>query len=264
MTTASLNGVQLEDSVPEALVLQVLRPLAGTRRHVAVDAPGRAGSWIFPEEPGDRIIAIMVDLQADGFDTRRAAVRNLAEWADVGTMTRLVIDDEPDRYHDAILDDAPEISEWLTYAEPIRLAFRCNPYALALVPTVETFTASGSPDSGTFTATDDLDAFPVVEITPTDGTIATLTWTLNGDAISFAETIADDATVTISSISDTVTEGESGDVELSGAFNPAAVAMSTVSGSFGRIVGGSNSWALEWTGTATQVSVSITWRERFR
>lgn len=264
MTSASLNGTELADAVPEALVLQVLRPLAGARRHVSVEAPGRAGSWIFPEEPGDRTIALVIDLQADGFDTRRAAVRNLAGWADVGTTTRLVIDDEPDRYHDAILDDAPEIFEWLTYTEPIRLAFRCNPYAWALVADVETFTASGSPDSGTFTADDELDAFPVVEITPTNGTVATLTWTLNGDAISFAETIAEDATVTISSISDTVTEGESGDVELSGAFNPAAVAMSTVSGTFGRVVGGSNSWALEWTGTATEITVSITWRERFR
>lgn len=265
MTDLNLNGVALSTAVPDALVLKVARQLAGARRNVFVDVPGRSGSWVFPEQPGDRTLVATLDVSSASFADRRAAIRALAYWADVGAVARLIVDDEPDRYHEAILDASTDPAEWLTYVEQLELPFRVGPYALAIALSVETLAVSGgSPESSTFVAPDTVEGVPVVEITPTDGTMTELTWTLNGNALTFGETLLSGETVTISSLSDTVTLGVSGDVDLTGAFVPAAVAMGAVSGDFGRIIEGVNAWSLQWTGTATTATVTVTWRERFR
>ena len=264
--TASLNGVELADAVPAALVVSVARQLAGERRHVFVDVPGRSGSYLFPEQPGDRSLRLELDLQASTFDERRAAVRDLAGWADLTGSARLILSDEPDRYHDAILDDRPELLEQLVYAAS-SIVFRVGPYALAITPTTVALAVSGAgSDSGTFTGTETggVDAFPVVEITPNDGTLTSFAWTLNGTELSYGSTVAMGDTITVSSISDTVTLGASGDTDLTGAFVAGLVAMATVSGDFGRVLPDSNDWAFEWTGTATDITIEVTWRERFR
>jgi len=265
MTDLNLNGVALSAAVPEALVMKVARQLVGSRRNVFVDVPGRSGSWTFTEQPGDRTLIATLDVEAGSFAARRAAVRNLAYWADVGAVARLIIDDEPDRYHEAILDAAVDPAEWLISVELLELPFRVGPYALASAASVRTLPVSGgSPESGTFTAPDTVEGRPVIQITPTDGTMTALTFTLNGQALDFAETLLSGSTLTISSISDTVTRGVSGDVDLTGAFVPASIAMGAVSGDFGRIIEGVNAWSLVWTGTATAATVTATWRERFR
>lgn len=265
MTDLNLNGVALSTAVPEALVLKVARQLAGARRNVFVDVPGRSGSWVFVEQPGDRTLIATLDILATTFADRRDAIRRLAYWADVGAVARLIVDDEPDRFHSAILDASVDPAEWLTAVEQLEVPFRVGPYAEAVALSIETLLVSGgSPDSGTFVAPDTVEGLPVVEIRPTNGTMTELTWTLNGNALTFGETLLDEETVTISSISDTVTLGVSGDVDLTGAFVPAAVAMGSVSGDFGRIVEGVNAWSLQWTGTATTATVTVTWRERFR
>lgn len=266
MTSASLGGAELATAVPEAEVLRVARQLTGGRRNVHVDVPGRAGSWTFPEEPGDRTLVLELDIAGATFADRRDAVRRLADWCDLGYVARLVIDDEPDRFHDAILDDSATVDEWLLAANAVAVPFRCAPYALAITPTEAAVTATGSPDSGAFTnlGTSNVEALPVVEITPTDGTLTSFTWTLNDTATSFGELVNSGDTVTISALADIVTREVDGDAELTGAYLANLVAMGTVSGDFGRIVPGANTWSLEWTGTATTVAVGITWRERYR
>lgn len=266
LVTASLNGTQLADAVPSAIIVAVARQLAGERRHVFVDVPGRSGSYLFPEQPGDRTLRLELDLQCSTFDERRAAVRDLAGWADLSDSARLILSDEPDRYHVAILDDRPELLEQLVYAASA-LVFRVGPYALAITPSTATLAVSGAgSDSGTFTGTETggVDAFPVVEITPNDGTLTSFGWTLNGTQLSYGTTVAMGDTITISSLSDTVTLGASGDTDLTGAFVTGLVSMATVSGDFGRVVPGSNDWAFEWTGTATDITIDLTWRERYR
>lgn len=266
-TDVTLNGVALSTAVPSAIVTRPERPLVGSRRDVFVDVPGRAGSWKFAEEPGDRIIELAVDILAETFEARRSAVRALADWCAVGAASNLIIDDEPDRYHVGILDNDPDPDEWLNHAGSIRLRFRCDPYALATALSSETVAVSGGgSDSGTFNVDDVLDAEPIIEITPNDGTITGFTLTVNGYAISYtAPTIASGNTVTISSISDTVTAGTNGDTMLTGAYNPASVTMGFVTANlFPLLVNGTNAWSLTWDGTATDITAEITWRERFR
>jgi len=261
--TASLNGVELTDLAPSALIVDIARQLVGQRRSVFVEMPGRAGSWKFPEKPGDRRVSIELSLSAASFAERRAEVRAVAAWCDLDGPARLILSDEPDRYHDALLEDGA-VFEQLAHGSG-SLTFRVGPYALAITPSSTEITATGSgSDSGSFTGADELDALPVVEITPTDGTLTGFEFTLNGDAISYGDTIAAGDTVTISSISDTVTLGASGDTDLTGAFVAGLVAMGTVSGEFGRVIPEANDWALNWTGTATEITIAITWRDRYR
>jgi predicted phage tail component-like protein len=261
MTDITLNGAALSDEVPEAEVLRVTRPIVGARREQYVEVPGRAGSVLYPEEPGDRSLTIAIHILGDTFNDRRDAVRRLADWADIGQRSRLVIDDEPDRFHEAILAGAPTFDEWLTSGSG-DLEFRTGPYALALAASVVDLTLPDN--SGTFPIDDDLPAFPVVEITPTDGTITSFTFELNDTSLSYAGLVNDDATITISSLAYTVTQGANTDINLTGAFDIGAVDLADVSGTFPVLLPGTNAWTLTWDGTATTVDVRITWRRRHR
>ena len=319
MTTASLNNVALATAVPSATILSVSRPLVGARRHSRIAIPGRPGGWTFDEVPGDRTISLVVTIGATSFAARRAAVTELAYWADIGTTMRLVIDDEPDRYHDVILADAPDVAEWLLSGD-VTLAFLAGPYASAVALSTEAIAAAGAgADSGTFSIADRVAAEPVIEVTPTNGTVSAFTLTMNGDALTWGASaggarptapvieladapatspaagafvafvatggrgyatyadgyvydglgwrlalIASGETLTISSISDTVTVGINDDVDLVGTFDVAALDISDVAGTFPLLLEGLNTWALAWTGTATAVTLDITWRERFR
>lgn len=263
-TELTLNAIPLATAVPEAYVLQVTRPLVGKRRHSRVEIPGRAGSWIFDEEPGDRVLEIEVDLQAVSIEARREAVRALAYWCDIGSSAPLVISDEPDRYHVALLDDDPDPEEWLARARA-RLRFLVGPYALANDPSSETLSATTNPDSDTFSIPDTVTAEPVIELTPTGGNVSAFSLNVNGYVLSWAGgPILAGETLTISAISDTVTLGANDDVDLTGAFDVSDLDMADVSGEFPLLLEGSNAWALSWTGTATAVTLEVTWRERFR
>jgi hypothetical protein len=67
----------------------------------------------------------------------------------------------------------------------------------------------------------------------------------------------------VSSVSFTVTAGANVDTMLTGAFDPNDLEMSDVSGEFPELEPGTNDWSLIWTGTATTVTVLVTWRRRY-
>lgn len=263
-TDISLNGVALSTAVPEAIVLVIERPLVGKRRHETVDAPGRAGSWTFNEEPGDRVLSVDLDLQGDSFDDRRDAVRRLADWCDLGAVAAFIADDEPDRYHSVLLDDDTNPAEWLVRAT-ITLRFRAGPYALALAPTTEELTITDGHLTAVLNVPGDVDAEAVFEIDPNgNGYIDGFTLTVNDDMLTVLGPFGADQIVTVSAISDTVTVGPSGDELLTGAFNPADISMGQVSGRFPVLVPGDNDIALDMEATATPALLRIIWRRRYR
>lgn len=266
-TDLSLAGVALSTAVPEALVLVVERSLVGKRRHEHVDVPGRAGSWIFPEEPGDRTLSVTLDLKADSFDERRDAVRRLADWADLGAVAALIVSDEPDRYHEAILDDDTDPKEWLVRAE-LELRFRVGPYALANDPTELEIVVTAGEYNGTFDMPGDVDGEPVIEVDPDgNGSIGSFGIDMNGDHLSVFGTTDElfpaNEIVTVSSISDTVIIGPSGDELLTGAFDPAET-MVEARGRFPMLVPGVNTIDFDSESTADPLILRIIWRRRFR
>jgi predicted phage tail component-like protein len=265
-TDVTLNAVALSTAVPAAVILEVRRPLVARRRHKIVEVPGRAGAWTFDEQPGMRLLELDVDVQADTMAARRTAVRDLAYWCDIGTAARLIIDDEPDRFYDALLDDEPDVLERLVHAATT-LKFLVGPYAQAIAVSSEAISITGSPGSGTFAIPDKVTAEPVVELTAVDGTVTSFVLEVNGYELSWgpgADALALGESLTISSISDTVTLGLNDDVNLTGAFDAADLTMADVAGEFPLLLEGTTEWSLAWTGTATRVDLEFTWRERFR
>jgi predicted phage tail component-like protein len=260
MTSASLNGVALS-TISEVELLRPRRPFP-VPRHKAVEIPGRAGSIIFPEELGDRIVTLDLHLLAATPTARRTAVEELMNWATVGAVSALIIDDQPDRYEEAIIDGSTDPNEWWSAAN-VSLPFRCGAYVLALSTSTENLVAGSNPDSDTFSITDNVDARPVIEITPTGGTVTGFTLTVNGFALSWEGTLIAGDTLTVNSISETITAGVSIDVNVTGAYDPSAVRMSDASGFFPLLTPGSNAWSFSWTGTATSVALDLEWRERF-
>lgn len=261
---ATYDSVVLSTACPEFVIKTVERDLLGSRRDAVVDVPGLAGPWVFPEEPGMRRILIGGAVLVDDMDDRLAKVELLANWADKRGPKRLIFSDQPDRFWDAWLATAPAVVGD-EYAAETALEFSAYPYAQAVTASTQVLSLTGgSPKSGSFTASDLIPALPVVEIQPTNGTITSFTWTLNGAAMSHIGTVASGSTVTLSSLSSTITTGVNTDVNLTGAFVIGNVSMANANGEFGRIVSGSNTWGLSWTGTATTATVTLTWRRRYR
>ena len=271
MIEATLNGVALASACPEAVITAVNRPLGGNVRTEFVEVPGRAGAWAFDEEPGEMTITVDIDVLVDDIADRRAAIATLRGWAQTPAgRSELIFDDEPDRYWSVKFSTAPPMVDD-EYVGQTTLTFSAEPYALATTASTQGESASGSPDSGSFSITDEVDAEPEVVITPTNGTVTSFTLDVNGAEVSWQVanpgvpiTILSGQSVTISSLSDTVLLGTSGDTNLTGAFDPDDVDMVSVAiTGFPILAPGLNTWSLSWTGTATAVDVDFTWRERF-
>jgi predicted phage tail component-like protein len=263
MTEATFAGVDLSDAVPEALIRRVRRGLLGERRDVYQDVPGHAGAYLFPDEPGDREVTLELNIVADTFAERRAAVVALASWADSAAAAELIIDDEADRYWEAklVAPDSPD--EWLTAAD-LELVFRVGPYALAVTSSSATWTAADGVDHA-FTIPDDVGANPVVELHNASGsTIGSYQLVTNGVDLTDTTDLLNTQRRTISSIAYVVTAGAIPTGALAGNYNPAAVLMSGVSGDFGLLVPGSNTIRLELEGSGLSAGVVVQWRRRYR
>lgn len=263
MTDVTVAGVALSTAVPDALVLQVTRGLLGARRDTWQEVPGRAGSWMYPEEPGDRTITITVNIVSAGYAARRAACNALAAWADSAYLVPLTVDDEPDRYWDAKLTGPAAPEEWLLAAD-IELAFRVGPYAWAasLAASTDTWTAAdGVPH--TLTLPDEVKAQPVLQITAGGAPIPSFTLIVNGQALTYGAALAAGAQLTVNGIAYMVTTGANADTTLIGYFNPANVSMATVDGVFPVLAPGANTITLD-TPAGQSATITAAWRRRYR
>lgn len=272
----TLGGTSLTTTVEAVsgatvVVRTVNRPLSGEIRAEFVNVPGRDGAWVFDEQPGDILLTFEMSILVDDIATRRAAIAALRSWAQTPSgRLPLIVSDESDRHWDAKIPAAGAIEDD-EHAGMATITFSCRPFMYSTSESSETIEASGSPDSGTFSESLSYNAEPVIEITPTNGTITSFVLTVNGAEIAWQDgsagdpnTIAQDETITISTISQTVTLGVNVDVNLTGAFDPDDVDMAAVAiTGFPEIVNGSNAWSLSWTGTATTVDIDFAWRERF-
>jgi predicted phage tail component-like protein len=266
MTTFTFDGVS-STTIPELLVKRVRRPLVAARRDEFVKIPGREGFWLFPEQAGSRTLTIELDILADSFEDRRAAVIALADLFDSPEeLANLIVDDEPDRFHRCRLSSDPDPEEWLNHAEA-SIDLIAEPYAYALTPSVETFSAISSGSAQAFSVPDTVYGIPEIEVTANAGTVTSLVVELNGYTLTYglgATGLTAGQTLTISTIGYVVTRGTSGDPNLVGDFVPANLDMATVSGDFGYIAGGSNALRVTRTGTAVSLDVLVRWRRRSR
>jgi phage-related protein len=213
-----------------------------------------------------RTITLDCVIVADSFDDRRDAVEAVADWLDTDTQDQLWLSDRPDRYWVAKLGEPPDVDEWRLKSQ-FKLPFVCEPYAYAVATSSHTASATGGGLwSQTWTVPDGVAAWPVVEVTPLDGDLDGFTFTLNGVSLTYAGTVTSGTTITISSISAVLYEGQNADVELTGALEYDGIDMADVDGDFGQIEPGSNTigFLADGATTATLIEIDVSWRRRYR
>ncbi len=257
MTDVSYNGIDLSDAVPGALVLDVHRPLLGERRDIRELVPGRAGSWRFPEQPGDRVI--IVDLNIEGLSPgdRHASMRLLADWVDVGEA-QLIIDDELDLYWLATIDTAPTPDEWINNAD-VSVEFRVGAYVYASAISTQAETLVDGVTS-TFEIDDTVDAYPIIELTASSTMGSGWELDVNGLVLTDSAAFASAAKRTISTLSYTVSNVANADTDLAGTIDTAHLAMGGLDGDFPILIPGTNSITIVGGGA----TASIKWRRRYR
>lgn len=256
------------DAVPSSgidgiYVVKHARGGYGAVRDVDLEVPGRDGSWHFEERRGLRDITADVVLVADSPSVRHAHAVELADWLDKLGRRKLIFSDQPDRYWNAALvsDIAPDEWRRLTKAQ---IQWRAEPYAYAIATSEVCFTAASGADVDSFTADDAIEAYPEITFVPTGGSLTSVSLTMNGDTITWSGTVGSGSYLTISSISATVLLGQSGDTELTGAFDVSALNMANVTGDFPLVIPGTNTYTLNTTGSFSNLEMCIVWRRRYR
>jgi len=243
---------------------KVSRPLIGQVRSQYIDVPGRDGSWYFGERRGRRKLVAECFIQADTIAQRRDVVEQVATWYDVEIEGSLFVSDEPTVFYNAAVLEAPELDEWREVGI-FELSWSIGPYGWAIEPTDELFTADAdhlhSWNPGVEVVT-----YPVIQVTPTNGTLTGFDLTVNGDTLEYVGNILSGNTLTINSIAAVVLSGPNSDTELTGAYNPLAVSMGGVSGKFPMLLPAmTNTARFERTGgTATSIDVIVSYRKRYR
>lgn len=251
-------------SVPGLTIGQVTRQLLGEDRGTFVEVPGRAGSWHFSEKRGRRKITVEMFILADTIAERGDAVEALADWLDVTEEAILTISDNPDRFYRGVLMAPPEIDEWRELAGPFEIEWSVDPYSYDNSISSETWT-SDADDTHVWDPSIEMIVYPVIEITPNNGTILEFDLTANSRVLSFTGTIPDDTTIVINSITPMVTTGVNTDTQLTGAYNPANVFLAGFTGEFPELIPGSNSIRLQvLDGTATNITVTVKYRKQYR
>jgi phage-related protein len=218
----------------------------------------------FRERRGRRKIVAECFIEADSFTDRRDAVTALADWLDVEAEAVLRISDAPGVFYRGVAMAFPSVEEWRNLAK-FDLEWSVQAFAFDDDLTTETWTSDGS-SVHTWNPNLKKHLYPVIEITPNNGTIESFDLDTNGATLSFVGLIPDDTMIVVNSIAPTVTTGPNTDTELVGAYNPASVFLLGVTGQFPELIpGGTNSITLDVTsGTATNITVSVIYRQLYR
>ena len=261
----SWDGVDLS-TVGDFVVRNVVRPIMPTPRDVRLDVPGRAGSWLYVEEPGDREVAVDLAYVGSDSDDRRTKLREFAAWLYSTSSGRLIFGDEPDRYWLGRISEAPTAREILSLGE-FSVRFLVAPFALSTVVSTINATQGGTPGAfgpATFTGGGDVDAPPLIEVRAgSSGMSGGFELDVNGTVLVYGLTVAPLETISVNAVSGIVSAGAGLDTELTGAVDPVLVAMRDVSGDFGEIVPGDNSITVTPADASTGASVSLNYRRRF-
>jgi predicted phage tail component-like protein len=263
--TITYNGVA-STTIPELICHEIRRNLVGKIRDSFEEVAGMEGAWHFSEKKGMKEITLPLSVLAASYPvTRRATVEAVADWLDVGVLSKLITSDQPDRYDMAVMSTAANVQEWRERGtfEVHMLAY---PYSYELNVRNVTNSTTGSGWSTTFDTLCKVPTYPVFEITPVGAGITGFTITTNGRVFTYAGAVSAGNTITVSSLSYTVHTGTNADTDLQGVWNPATLSMTTVSGKFPILTqSGVNTVVVApITGAPSSMSVKMYWRKRFR
>jgi len=263
------NGISSITAIPELGIGTVTRRLLGVHRGSFLDIPGRDGANYFSDKRGMRSITMECFVETSDFSAappnpRRDAIKAVADWLDHEGQYDLVISDEPGVYYQAVLVEPPDPEEWREFGV-FTLEFLAQPYSLAFATTVITYSATVS-HNNTFDPALDVYCYPTITITPTNGTITSLTLDVNGYQLSWTGTVASLSSLVINSSIPRISNGVVTDTQVTGAYRDAASAFATMSGAFPILTADANNYVIFnlVAGTATAFTVTISYRKRYR
>lgn len=252
-------------NVEGLVITNITRGVLGVQRGSFLDIPGREGFYHFDQPRGRRTFIIEAFIDADGFpEPRRAAITELADWLDVLGQAKLAFADDPGVYYEAVLGEVPEITEWREWTELFEITWIAQPYAFDVDIEEETWVDDNNHTHG-WSIDLKMPVYPVIEITPLNGTLLQFTLTTNGQVLTYSGSVDSNDTLTINSIAPIVVSGTNTDLELTGVYNPVLRSMSGVAGAFPTLVPGSNSIIfVRQGGTATSFSFTVSYRRKYR
>lgn len=188
----SFNGV---DSTSFKLVCKsVKRPLLPAAKTKRVELAGSSGAYDFDGlEYSLRTVTMKIQYIGTSYEELRSRARSIAAWLSQGTWSRLIINDESDKYYLAKVTGEVDL-EALWESGTADVSFDCQPYAYSVAESTYNFTATGAKtyefqNGGTREINYRSPQGCKFKITAV-GTLTTLTLTLNGETLNFTEAVS--------------------------------------------------------------------------
>lgn len=171
-------------------------------RNSFVTIPGKPGVADFGSDGAERTITVKCNVYPKlNFTDLVATLDELAEWLDPEKgLKQLVLDDVPDRYFTARLQDAVDCERLILAAGAFDLKFVCpDPYGYAL--TDESFTITAEGESTVTRVKGNADSLPVylLKAVIPQGTSTYVTVQTNDEELKIVGSLADGETLVIDS-----------------------------------------------------------------
>jgi len=134
----TFNGVSSESF--NLITKSIKRPLLPERKNNGVELDGISGIFDYPDsnEYKPRKIVMKSSYIGDSFEDLREKARFIAAWLSTKIWAPLIINDEPDRYYLAKVNDEIDLNSLLE-SGTFEVTFICQPFAFSVVESSYTF-----------------------------------------------------------------------------------------------------------------------------
>lgn len=243
------NGVNSESF--ELISKSIKRPLLPARKNKDLEVDGISGAYDFGDDDYElRKITMQCSYLGESFQELRSRARSIAAWLSTPTFAPLIINDEPDKYYLAKVNDELDLNSFLE-SGTVDVEFDCQPFAFSVDESSFTYSnVTGVRNSailhyGTRKVDYRSQKGSKFKIT-VNGSWTTISFTLNGQSLTFTES-GSSATLIIDNIEMTAYKnGVSKFDELEGNID-----------TFLKILPGNNSFKIDGTGLNCSVTVDF-------
>lgn len=243
------NGVNSESF--ELICKSIKRPLLPARKNKDLEVDGISGAYDFGDDDYElRKIIMQCVYKGDSFNELRSRARSIAAWLSTTTFVPLIINDEPDKYYLAKVNDELDLDSFLE-SGTVDVEFDCQPFAFSVVESSFTYSnITGLRNdiiihNGTRKVDYRSQKGSKFNIT-VNGSWTTISFTLNGQSLTFNES-GSSTTLVIDNIEMTAFKnGISKFDELDGDVD-----------SFLKILPGNNNFKIDGTGLNCSVTVDF-------
>lgn len=183
----------VESSVYNLICKSIKRPLLPAVKVRRIQLPNKSGVYDFDDNEYDlRLVTMRIMYIGNSYQELRTRARNIAAWLSVGTWSKLIINDEPDKYYLAKITEAVDLTS-LWESGTADLTFDCQPFAYAVAERALITTATSTknfvftnPGSRIINNKSPQGAKFNIKIT---GSFTTLTLSLNGRTLAYPEAV---------------------------------------------------------------------------